>query len=69
MTSGEVMVDGKKVLEPGSGRGVVFQTTNLFPWLTTMGNVEYGPKMAGVTKAERQKRAQYYIDLVGLAWI
>ena len=66
VTSGEVMVDGKKVLEPGPERGVVFQTTNLFPWLTTMGNVEYGPKMAGVTKAERQKRAQYYIDLVGL---
>ena len=31
-----------------------------------MGNVEYGPKMAGVAKAERQKRAQKYIDLVGL---
>jgi len=66
VTSGEVMVDGKKVWEPGPERGVVFQTTNLFPWLTTMGNVEYGPRMAGAPKEERQKRAQYYIDLVGL---
>lgn len=66
VTGGAVTVDGKTVTEPGPERGVVFQTTNLFPWLTTMGNVEYGPKMAGVPKEERQKRAQYYIDLVGL---
>ena len=31
-----------------------------------MGNVEYGPKVRGVPKAERRRRAQYYIDLVGL---
>ena len=31
-----------------------------------MGNVEYGPKIAGVNKEERKKRAQKYIDLVGL---
>lgn len=31
-----------------------------------MGNVEYGLKMRGVRKKERQKKAQYYIDLVGL---
>lgn len=66
VTCGEVLVNGKKVANPGPERGVVFQTTNLFPWLTTMGNVEYGPKMAGIPKAKRQKQAQYYIDLVGL---
>jgi NitT/TauT family transport system ATP-binding protein/sulfonate transport system ATP-binding protein len=31
-----------------------------------MGNVEYGPRMAGVPRAERRRRAQKYIDLVGL---
>ena len=31
-----------------------------------MGNVEYGPKVRGVSKKERRKKAQYYIDLVGL---
>ena len=31
-----------------------------------MGNVEYGPKMQGVKKEERRRRAQKYIDLVGL---
>ncbi len=63
---GTVEVNGKLVTEPGPDRGVVYQTINLFPWLTTMGNVEYGPKIRGVSKEERQERAKYYIDLVGL---
>jgi len=65
-TAGTVTVSRKCVTEPGPQRGVVFQSVALFPWLTTMGNVEYGLKMAGVKKEERQKHAQKYIDLVGL---
>lgn len=63
---GTIVVDGRKVEAPGPERGMVFQTTCLFPWLTVMGNVEYGPKVRGVKKGERRKRAQHYIDLVGL---
>ena len=37
------------------------------PWLTTMGNVEYGPRMRGVPRKQRRERAQHYIDLVGLS--
>ncbi len=66
VTGGEVIVNGKRVEKPGPDRGVVYQTTALFPWLTVMGNVEYGPKSRGVPKKERRERAQYYIDLVGL---
>ena len=66
VTSGSVEVNGKKVLRPGPDRGVVYQRTALFPWLTVMGNVEYGPKVRGVPKAERQERARHYIKLVGL---
>ena len=65
-TSGSILVDGKEVKGPGAERGMVFQTTCLFPWLTVMGNVEYGPKVRGVNKKERRRKAQYYIDLVGL---
>lgn len=65
-TSGNVYVNNKKVTRPGPDRGKVYQDTALFPWLTVMGNVEFGPKMLGVHKKERRKRAQYYIDLVGL---
>ncbi len=65
-TSGTVLVNDKQVTKPGPDRGFVFQSTALYPWLTVMGNVEYGPKVRGIKKAERQKRAKYYIDLVGL---
>lgn len=65
-SNGEVFIRNKKVTEPGSDRGVIFQSMALYPWLTVMGNVEYGPKVRGIKKAERKKKAQYYIDLVGL---
>lgn len=65
-TTGEIYVNDKLVTKPGPDRGFVFQSIALFPWLTVMGNVEYGPKVRGFSKTERQKKAKYYIDLVGL---
>lgn len=65
-TEGEVIVDGKKVTSPGQDRGVVYQRTALFPFCSVMGNVEFGPKSRGLSKLERRKKAQYFIDLVGL---
>lgn len=67
VTSGTVFVNGTKVEKPGPDRGVVYQRTALFPWLTVMGNVEYGPKCRGLGKKERREKAQHYIDLVGLS--
>lgn len=65
-TFGNIYASGKEVEKPSPSRGVVFQSTALFPWLTTMGNVEYGPKIAGLNKSERVAKAQKYINLVGL---
>ena len=67
VTSGTILADGKKVEKPEPSRGVVFQNIALFPWMTTMGNVEYGLKIRGVKKAQRRAAAQKYIDLVGLS--
>ena len=67
VTSGTILADGKKVEKPEPSRGVVFQHIALFPWMTTMGNVEYGLKIRGVKKAQRREAAQKYIDLVGLS--
>lgn len=66
VTGGTVMVNGKKVQAPGPDRGVVYQKITLFPWLTVMDNVEYGPKVRGIPKKERRRKAHHYIDLVGL---
>lgn len=65
-TSGTVLDHQKPVTAPAPQRGVVYQRTALFPWLTVMGNVEFGPKMRGMSKKERREIANYYIDLVGL---
>ena len=65
-TTGTVEVNGQRVAEPGADRGVVYQTTALFPWLTVLGNVEFGPSVRGIHKKERRERAEYFINLVGL---
>jgi NitT/TauT family transport system ATP-binding protein len=65
--SGRVLVDGNPVSGPGMDRGVVFQSTEaLFPWLTVQENVEYGPRMRGMRRAERAELARNYLNLVGL---
>jgi len=47
---------------------MVFQGFDLFPWRTTLGNVEFGLELleTPLSKGERLDRARYYIELVGL---
>ncbi len=65
-TSGEVVLEGQEIVAPGRDRGMVFQGYTSFPWLTVQQNVEYGMRLNKLPKAERQKRASHYIDLVHL---
>jgi NitT/TauT family transport system ATP-binding protein len=67
-SSGEVTINGKKIEKPGRDRGMVFQNADsaIFPWLTVQENVEFGLRMNGVKKKERQEIAHRYIALVGL---
>lgn len=65
-TSGRALVNDIEVSGPGPDRGVIFQQYALFPWLTVRQNVEFGLKVAGLGKAERRERAEYFIRLVGL---
>jgi NitT/TauT family transport system ATP-binding protein len=65
--SGRILVDGKPVAGPGPDRGIVFQNFALFPWKTVRKNVLYGLERQPMPRAEREKRAQDFIDLVGLS--
>lgn len=67
LTTGEVRVAGKLHTKPNPDVGVVFQRPNLFPWLTIAGNVEFGPKMKGVSKTERRDRVISTLEIVGLS--
>lgn len=65
-TEGQIQIDGKDVTEPGADRGMVFQGYSLFPWLSVRKNVEFGLKMKGVPKKEREQTAREFIKLIGL---
>ncbi len=66
-TSGQVLVDGNPIQGPGTDRILIFQELGLFPWLTVGDNVEFGMKIKGVGKAEREEKSDYYLRLVHLA--
>ena len=65
-TAGEVMWRGVPVHGPAAGVAMVFQSFALFPWLTVEENVELGLEAQGVARAEREKRGEEAIDLIGL---
>jgi len=66
---GRVVVEGRDVtsLPPYARRmGVVFQSYALFPHMSVLGNVAFGLRMRRVAAAERTRRAQAALELVGL---
>ncbi len=64
-TTGTITVGGRAVTGPGPERGVVFQEHGLFPWLTALDNVRFGPSVNGNRAA--LGRAREFLNLVGLA--
>lgn len=66
-TAGSVLLDGRPVEGPDTGRILIFQDLGLFPWLTVIENVEFGLRMAGVSKQERRFKSRNYLRLVHLS--
>jgi len=74
-TEGEIYLDGRdieKLVESnlaqirGKKIGFVFQTFNLIPTLTALGNVALPMIFQGVSKEEREKRANEILKMVHL---
>jgi len=63
-TSGRVEIDGAPVRDPNAGCGIVFQHHSLFPWMTVLQNVAFGPQMIGLENPESTART--FLALVGL---
>lgn len=66
-TQGEVLMDGQPITGPSKERGVVFQSTNLYPWLTVKENIEYGMKIGKVDKNVIEKSSQGFLDEIELS--
>ena len=66
-TAGQVLVDGQPVKGPGPDRGVVFQQTALFPWLSVEGNIAFGLTLrANRGKADREQVVERMLQRTGL---
>lgn len=66
-TSGEVTIDGARIIGPGRDRGLVFQAYTAFDWMTVQENVEFGMTLNRTSAVERRERANHFIDLVQLS--
>jgi nitrate/nitrite transport system ATP-binding protein len=69
ISKGAIKLDGRHVEGADPERAVVFQSPNLFPWLSARENCAIGvdkvyPK---ASQAERQDVVEYYLERVGLA--
>ncbi len=75
-TSGEIEIEGERIDRMGAGQlahwrsrhvGFVFQFYNLMPMLSAQKNVELPLLLTDLSAAERKRRAQIALTLVGLA--
>jgi NitT/TauT family transport system ATP-binding protein len=65
-SGGRVLYNGAAVNALNTGVGYVTQDSNLFPWLTALGNVEFPLAVRGIAVAERRQKALDCLRLVGL---
>ena len=66
-TQGQVFKDGRLVERTGTDRVMIFQNAALFPWLNVLDNVEFGLRMGGMPKQERQAVARRFLRMVNLS--
>lgn len=67
--SGDILIDGASVLaRPPEQRGIamVAQRPRLFPHMSVLDNVAFGPLMGGASRREARGTAEQFLDLVQL---
>ena len=68
--SGRILIDGQDISRLAAHHrplNTVFQNYALFPHMTVLENVAYGPRRQGASKPEAAERAHAALDMVGLA--
>ena len=64
-TTGDISLDGKEIKEPSSSRGMVFQKSTLFPWLTVKENVGFSGTLKNEAKID-EAAVDNMLEKVGL---
>lgn len=64
--TGEILYYDAPIAGPSSDRGIVFQTTSLFPWLNVIENIEYGLKIKKVDNYLKREQVKKYVQYIGL---
>ena len=64
--NGQVLAAGKRVQKTAPQRGMIFQQPNLFPWLSVLDNVTFGPRLRRHNKDDVNARAMGWLHRVGL---
>jgi taurine transport system ATP-binding protein len=65
-TEGHITLGDHRVTGPAPERGMVFQKGALFEWMSVRENVDFGPRMKGMPKVERDRIADHLLDVTGL---
>jgi NitT/TauT family transport system ATP-binding protein len=65
-SEGEVRFNGTRISGVDRRVGYITQSDNLYPWRTLRDNVAFPLELSGMGKAERYKRADAWIERVGL---
>lgn len=64
---GQITINGAPVRPEAPELGYVFQSPQLFPWLSALENVRFGLRMANtLSVSEQLDKARHYLSLVGL---
>jgi NitT/TauT family transport system ATP-binding protein len=68
-TSGEVLLNGERVVEPPKDMAFVFQdySRSLLPWMTVARNVSFPLRYKGVSKQDAQTATAEALEAVGLS--
>ncbi|EFO79996.1 ABC transporter related protein [Oscillochloris trichoides DG-6] len=66
-SAGHVLVGGHNVKGPNPRHGIIFQEANLFPWLSVLHNVTFGPLMLGIRHDEAEAKAKHWLNFLGLS--
>jgi NitT/TauT family transport system ATP-binding protein len=65
--SGWIEIDGARVAAPGPDRLMVFQESALWPWMSVVDNVSFGPAARGeLSRSEAASRARRLLGEFGL---